>query len=215
MIDLGRVGVGRQPLRSTCAGVSESRRNTSHPRRLGRRTAADRGMTAMGLGEGGEELPLVGNSAEGVHSTVGEFQARSRHQVLDCAGHEDLARRGAAHDPRCDVDGDPGDVIAEQFDLTGVEAGIGVGSQLDGVGEDGLGATDRSAGPSNTASTPSPVDFTSPPRWRSIWRLLAWDAPREVPATAGRPAPLPGWLSRQGPCRAPRRRPGLRWRAAR
>jgi hypothetical protein len=70
-----------------------------------------------------KKLPLVVQALEGVGSAVLKRDTRADHQVLNGAGHQDLARGGGGHDPGGDVDRDPAHVVAAQIHLAGVEPG--------------------------------------------------------------------------------------------
>src|ERR1700722_12997020 len=57
-----------------------------------------------------------------MRSAVGERDTRAGHQILDCRRHEHLARSGEPRHAWADVDGDPTDVGAATFDLTGMKS---------------------------------------------------------------------------------------------
>ena len=69
----------------------------------------------------GEELPAVLDPLELVLAFVLEAVSRARHEVAHRARDQHLAGRRGRQDPRRDVDPDPGDVVAEQLDLAGVD----------------------------------------------------------------------------------------------
>lgn len=81
-------------------------------------------------------------------ASVVKFNARSDHQVLDGAGHQDLVRAGQCGDSGSNVDGDAADIAPHQLALAGMQPGpdrqaIVVGPIANGAGA----AADRAGGP--------------------------------------------------------------------
>src|SRR5437763_17207855 len=70
-----------------------------------------------------EDRPLAGDSLQRLAAPIGETQSRSRHQILYCTGHQNLARAGKRCNTRADVNGDAADVVADHFALAGVKSG--------------------------------------------------------------------------------------------
>lgn len=68
------------------------------------------------------EMPFAGDALERVNAALLKFDARTRDQVFNCAGHPDLTRTGFGHHPRGDVDGDACDFLTDQFVFSGVQA---------------------------------------------------------------------------------------------
>ena len=91
----------------------------------------------------GEESPRLGHAVQRAFAAMVEAQARSHHQVLDRARHEDLARAGGRGDPRADVDGDPAYLGSGQLALAGVQAGPCLHADRADRGADRLAAADR------------------------------------------------------------------------
>jgi hypothetical protein len=69
----------------------------------------------------GEELPLVRDAFERMGAPIGEWDARTTHQVGDGAGDEDFAGLGECLDALGDVDGDAPDIVTVQLDFAGME----------------------------------------------------------------------------------------------
>src|ERR1700720_1059601 len=67
--------------------------------------------------------PFTGNTLERLAAAVAEAQARARHQVLDGARHQHLARTGERRDARADVNRNTADIVADHFALAGMESG--------------------------------------------------------------------------------------------
>src|SRR5829696_7242523 len=71
----------------------------------------------------GEQLPVALDALEAAGAAVGQGAVGAGDQVADGPGDEDLPGGGLAEDAGGDVDGDPADVVAADFDLAGVQAG--------------------------------------------------------------------------------------------
>ena len=107
-------------------------------------------------------MPDVWHALEFVSASVGERDARADHQILDGPRHEDFPGACAPYDTRSDVDGETGDLVAVQFDLTGVNTGPDLDAQtLDTVTNRTPAQDTARAGPSNRARNPSPSVLTS------------------------------------------------------
>ena len=77
----------------------------------------------LGGARGRVESPPVGDAFEFVLAAVVVDDAGSGGKVLDCLGDEHLGRLCECAHAGADGDGDAGDVVAVEFDLTGVQAG--------------------------------------------------------------------------------------------
>ena len=88
------------------------------------------------------ELPGAGYPAQLDAAAVLEPGARADDQVTDGARDEDFAGAGLAEDARRDVDGEPPDVVAQEFALAGVDGRADLDTQCFGVSAHGLGAAD-------------------------------------------------------------------------
>src|SRR6266508_1166828 len=95
----------------------------------------------------GEDLPFAGDAFELVAAAVGELDVGPLHQVAHRARDQHLARTGKARDPRSDVHCDPGEVVATQLALAGVDAGADFQADVAGILGDGAGAFDGPSGP--------------------------------------------------------------------
>ena len=94
----------------------------------------------------GEQLPIAGDAFERVFSAVVELDAGSGDEILDCAGDEHFARRCDCCNACADVDGDPGDFLADSLALAGVQPRSHFESDLVELVTDGAGAVDRACG---------------------------------------------------------------------
>src|SRR3954468_19763481 len=70
-----------------------------------------------------EEAPFAGGALQRLHAAVGELEAGADDQLAHRAGNEDFARRRQGSDSGADVDRHAADVVADQLDLAGVDAG--------------------------------------------------------------------------------------------
>src|SRR5204863_2970095 len=71
----------------------------------------------------GVEAPLVRHALELVEAAVLESDPRSRHEVLHGLRHEDLTRTCRRRHARCDVHGDPAELLPHLLALARVHAG--------------------------------------------------------------------------------------------
>jgi hypothetical protein len=70
---------------------------------------------------------------QGLDAAVGELEAGADHELAHRAGDEDFAGAGEGADPGADVDRHAADVVADQLDLAGVDAGrTSVGTSIAG-----------------------------------------------------------------------------------
>src|SRR3989442_14159634 len=87
---------------------------------------ASRCTTAWEIGASptpdGEQRPLPRDSLQVVCSAILQHDVGPGDEVPRSPGYEDLARARLGHHPSGDVYGHPADVVAAQFDLTGVQA---------------------------------------------------------------------------------------------
>ena len=75
------------------------------------------------LPDGGEHQPVVVDPLESLRTARLEHDPGSGDQVLDRVRGQDLPATSQRADPRRDMDGDPGDVVADELDLAGVQPG--------------------------------------------------------------------------------------------
>src|ERR1700730_11600820 len=85
----------------------------------------------------GVDAPAVGYALEFVFAAVDERKARARDEVAHGARDEHLAGTSQGGDTRADVRGDTTDIVATQFDLTGMQSDAYLESEF------GCGACDR------------------------------------------------------------------------
>jgi len=71
-------------------------------------------------------------------ASVLEGDPRAGNQVLDRAGHQDLAGAGLGGDPRPDMHGDAADVLAHPFALASVQPGPDLQAQAADTSADRL-----------------------------------------------------------------------------
>src|SRR5262245_58348562 len=90
-----------------------------------------------------EQPPIVGDALELMRTAVGEADPRPGDEILHGARDEHLARAGQGSDARGDMDGDPADVLAEQLDLTAVQADANLQTERAGSLGDRAPAADR------------------------------------------------------------------------
>jgi hypothetical protein len=90
-----------------------------------------------------EQRPLIRDPAELVGAAGRESDGGSDDEVLDGAGGEDLVGFRECRDPNRDVNRAAGDVIADQLELPGVDAGAGLDPAGCGGVPQGSGAADR------------------------------------------------------------------------
>ena len=98
-----------------CEGRDENRRQMS-----GRKRPE---AFAGRLGRDGVQPPLAGNALELVRAMVVESDPRTDHRLLHGLRDEDLIRPCERANPRADVNGNSAKVIAEDLELSGVNAG--------------------------------------------------------------------------------------------
>ena len=79
-------------------------------------------------------------------AALGEGNPGSGHEVLHRPRHQDLRRPRERRDPVGDLHGGPGDVVADQVHLAGVDPGPDLDAEGGRVVEDGGRAADRLAG---------------------------------------------------------------------
>src|SRR5262245_10493360 len=91
-------------------------------------------------------MPLALDALERMHPAVFELDPRAEDEVLHGARHEHRSRPGERGDPRADVYGEAGQVVAAPFGLTGVQAGADGDSEIGDPGDDRLRAADRPHG---------------------------------------------------------------------
>ncbi len=91
-----------------------------------------------------EQPPLPRRALQLMHAALGELQAGADHQLLDRARDADFAGGGQGADAGADVHGHAGDVVVDELDLAGVDAGAD-GEGGEGVA-DGGGAADGAGG---------------------------------------------------------------------
>ena len=70
----------------------------------------------------GEELPTARHPGQLMLAAIIEFKARSCDQVRKGPRNEDFTRSGSARDSGTDMYGNASDVIASNFELTGVQS---------------------------------------------------------------------------------------------
>ena len=87
---------------------------------LARLDVALRSRTLVGSGGDGEESPRGGYAFEVVFAAVVKCRARTRYEIDDGSGHEDLAGLCGFADAM-QMDGDAGEFGAAPFDFTGVD----------------------------------------------------------------------------------------------
>src|SRR5262249_9813903 len=111
-----------------------------------------------------EEMPLTRHPLEGLESAILEAETGAGDQVLHGAGDEDLAGPRGRGDARPDVDGEPGDLVARELDLAGVEPGANVKTErVDAVAHRAR-AADRAGGAVERGENPVArgVDLAAP-----------------------------------------------------
>src|SRR5215211_1063005 len=89
------------------------------------------------------EPPLARDALQFVHSTLLELDSRARDQVLDGAGHENLAGAGGSGYARSDVDRNPRYLSVLQLALACVNAGADREIELAECVDDRASACDR------------------------------------------------------------------------
>jgi hypothetical protein len=105
------------------------------------------GMTCFEtLGRDAEQSPLIRHAFEGMAAAIIKHQARAHHEVLDRARHEDFARTSEGRDPGPDMHGEPGDVIGQDLDLAGMQAGSDIEVKLPYLVPDRQGTADGAGG---------------------------------------------------------------------
>jgi hypothetical protein len=77
-----------------------------------------------------ENLPPPWDTLQLVGSEIGEQQFRSRGEMCDRVGHQDLTRRGDRFDPLCRGHGDTADLLARELDFADVETRSDVQAEL-------------------------------------------------------------------------------------
>ena len=122
----------------------------------------DQRLRALG---DGEEAPLAGGALQGVRAAVVELEAGADDQLAHGAGDEQLAGVGQGADPGADVDRHPADVVADQLDLAGVDPTLTSIPIAASSSRTAAAQRIARAGPSKVARNPSPIVFTSRPRW--------------------------------------------------
>jgi hypothetical protein len=103
--------------------------------------------TSVGSGGDGEKSPRGGYAFEFVLAAVVELHARTRNEIDDGSGHEDLAGLCGVADATCEVDGDAGELGTASFDFTGVDPDPHVEADLAGGVADRGPTTDRAGRP--------------------------------------------------------------------
>jgi hypothetical protein len=78
------------------------------------------------------EMPAVGDALQLVFAGVFELQPRAGGEVFHRGAHENLPCVGERADARADVDREAADVVASEFDLTGVAPGADLQAELAG-----------------------------------------------------------------------------------
>lgn len=66
--------------------------------------------------------PLLWDASQGLYAAILERDARSRYEILNRAGGQDLVRTRERQDSCGDVNRDPAHVVADQLDLPDMEA---------------------------------------------------------------------------------------------
>jgi hypothetical protein len=89
-----------------------------------------------------EQPPLAGDALELGDAAVLEVQVRAGDEILDRGGDEHLAGPGERGDASTDVDGEPGDLVACELALAGVQPGSHLEAELGDGGPDRRGAAD-------------------------------------------------------------------------
>src|SRR5918911_957838 len=93
---------------------------------IGERTASM--ISASGIGDSID--PPLAHALKRMLATVLEVDSRSGDEVAHGRGDEDLARPRKRRDARAGVDGDAGDLVAEQLAFARVEPGANVDPEL-------------------------------------------------------------------------------------
>ena len=157
----------------------EARRGRRRGRRTGRPAAAGCrcGRSSAVRGGGTERtatcgsgvatastVQVPGHALQRVAAPLDELDAGARDQVADARGDEHLAGLAERDQARRDRDAETGDVVAAPLDLARVHARRGCAMPSSARRSRAASAARSArAGPSNTASTPSPVDLTQRP----------------------------------------------------
>ena len=78
-------------------------------------------VTAAELRFGAEDTPLTRHAAQLARAMCVEAQPGTSHQVLHCAGDQDLAGLGQGGHARPNVDGDAADIVANRLALAAMQ----------------------------------------------------------------------------------------------
>src|SRR5262245_51255910 len=113
---------------------------------LARLDVAVRSRTLVGSGGDGEESPRGGDAFEVVFAAVVECRARTRYEIDDGSGHEDLAGLCGFADATCQMDGDAGEFGVAPFDFTSVDPDPDFQADLAGGVADRDSTADRAGG---------------------------------------------------------------------
>ena len=110
------------------------------------------------------EMPPVGDALQFVFAGVFELQPRARGEVFHRGAHENLPGACERADPRADVDREAANVVASEFDLTGVAPGADLQAELADGHAERLGAADGPGGPveGRQQAVPGGVDVAAP-----------------------------------------------------
>jgi Pyridine nucleotide-disulphide oxidoreductase len=112
------------------------------------------------------EAPDPWDSLQLVLAAIDELDPRTCDEILHRARHEYFARSGEPGNACTRVDGDSGDLVADQLALARMEACPDLESERLCYVADGAGAADRPRRPSKMAKNPSPAVSISRPRKR-------------------------------------------------
>jgi hypothetical protein len=174
--------------------AADSRAATSAAGRRCRRPWPRAVAVAVARQARGEDLPAVRHALQGVGAAMGEVGAGAGRVIPDRARDEDLAGCRERRDPRPDVERDPGELVALQAAIAGMDAG----ADLEPEPAHGRGARERAAHrrprvvEAHHEAVPGRVDLASAPA-----RDLCPDD-RMVPAQQRVPPPVAGRARARG-----------------
>jgi hypothetical protein len=120
----------------------------------------------------GEKWPAASNSFQFELAPLGKFQPRARDQVPHRARSPNFVDAGLCGHSCGGVNRDAGDVLTEQFDLARVQPGTDCEADPAEFIADANALRRARAGPSNVASTPSPVLLIDRPLYRATARWV-------------------------------------------
>src|ERR1043166_9790176 len=89
-----------------------------------------------------KEAPFTGDALERMDPGLGKGEAGTCNEILDRARHQDLAWFGLRHHARASMDGDAGDLVADTFALSRVEANAGLDAEASHRVADALGTAE-------------------------------------------------------------------------